>query len=556
MARNNGITINSIMNMDFMSKCNVIAGLKGINNSVSRVNIMADPDAIDWVEEGELLLTTAYSFSKDNIQAQKELIKGCAKKGLAGIGIKIHPYLESLSEELISLANELSFPIIDLYYAVPFSTITTYVFQEIFNRQTLLLQRVETIHEELMNAMLQESSIHDISKIIYKNLNNPIVIKLQFSDDLIFPDSCLEELDKDVLISNALEFYSSYPQIINERKLHEDKILIKDKYIDRMIMPIVVKNRVFGHVFLWGLNTSLGGFDLAVMETASTTMSLKILRDISIIEVENRYRSEFLEDLLSLDKTRRKRAVQRLHLFNLFEENDYTIAVVEFNVNLDKNLKLKLKVDNKHEYIDEIIFGIESILKKIEVTGIVARRADRIEILISFEKNTDKDELLRKFKLNIKDFIYCRYRDLDYKVGIGRSFNGIESVSNSLKDAERAIKTGQILEKDNIIRFDSLGIYKILCQDGVRDELKWFYEETLKPLDDYDNKKSTELVKTLEAYFYCNGNLKKMSDSLFTHYNTVLYRVQRIKEITGKSLDNPDHRLSLEIALKIKKLLI
>ncbi len=53
------------------------------------------------------------------------------------------------------------------------------------------------------------------------------------------------------------------------------------------------------------------------------------------------------------------------------------------------------------------------------------------------------------------------------------------------------------------------------------EELEDFYNTTLKPLSDYDEKKSTELVKTLEAYFEYNGNLTRMSEQLYTHYNTI-----------------------------------
>ncbi len=69
-------------------------------------------------------------------------------------------------------------------------------------------------------------------------------------------------------------------------------------------------------------------------------------------------------------------------------------------------------------------------------------------------------------------------------------------------------------------------------------------------------KKSTELVKTLKAYFEYNGNLTRMSEKLYTHYNTILYRINRINEITGMNLDDPNDRLNLEIALKISELLM
>lgn len=90
----------------------------------------------------------------------------------------------------------------------------------------------------------------------------------------------------------------------------------------------------------------------------------------------------------------------------------------------------------------------------------------------------------------------------------------------------------------------------------LTEELEDFYATTLKPLVDYDNKKSTELVKTLEAYFMFNGNLTRMSEHLYTHYNTILYRINRINEITGMSLDDSNDRLNLEIALKIRELLV
>jgi purine catabolism regulator len=46
-----------------------------------------------------------------------------------------------------------------------------------------------------------------------------------------------------------------------------------------------------------------------------------------------------------------------------------------------------------------------------------------------------------------------------------------------------------------------------------------------------------------------------MSELLFTHYNTVLYRMNRIQEITGKNLENEGDRYGLQTALKIMKIL-
>ena len=42
---------------------------------------------------------------------------------------------------------------------------------------------------------------------------------------------------------------------------------------------------------------------------------------------------------------------------------------------------------------------------------------------------------------------------------------------------------------------------------------------------------------------------------MFTHYNTIIYRIQRIKEITGIDFDEYDERLNLQIALKIHEII-
>lgn len=104
-----------------------------------------------------------------------------------------------------------------------------------------------------------------------------------------------------------------------------------------------------------------------------------------------------------------------------------------------------------------------------------------------------------------------------------------------------------------------------LCLAGIRIKPKRFFErvpesysptptekadklvqETLGSLLEYSLKNREKLLLTLEAYFFCFGNLKKMSETLRTHYNTIIYRIKRIEELTGLSLDNEEDRLTLE----------
>lgn len=129
-------------------------------------------------------------------------------------------------------------------------------------------------------------------------------------------------------------------------------------------------------------------------------------------------------------------------------------------------------------------------------------------------------------------------------------------IYKSYLDAEKALMIGKVLnKKDQVIHFDDLGIFRLFAQNSKEDEFTRFYKEYIEPIVNYDETHGTELLKTLESYFKNNGNLKQVSKDLYTHYNTVIYRIQKIQEILGINLKDAKDRLNVEVALQICKIL-
>jgi purine catabolism regulator len=140
------------------------------------------------------------------------------------------------------------------------------------------------------------------------------------------------------------------------------------------------------------------------------------------------------------------------------------------------------------------------------------------------------------------------------RIGSGRIYKGLSNVHKSLLDATRALEGAMNYLDDDMVFFEEMGIYKVLSNNAIKNELEIFLNDVLEPLMTYDARKDTELIKTLKVYFECNGNLKKMSEVLFTHYNTILYRLSRIQEIIGLSLDDEENRYAIHTALKVHKI--
>lgn len=556
MTGQNGISVEDMLKLEVMGDSNLIAGSKGARNTITRVNIMADPDIIDWVSEGEFLLTTAYFFKKENAEVQKNLIEECSKKKLSGIGIKVHPYLDFLSQEVIDLADELGFPLIDIHYSIPLSDVMLSTIKAIFNKQASLLERIEKVHGRFINVMLNGNGIEELTKIVEENIKNPVILKLNFSHDTIEQLENVDDITRNQIREDVKRFYNPNSSKSKLKKLDEEKMLINGKYVKRMVMPIVVKDNVYGHIFSWSTNTPLGGFDLSIIESATTTIALAVLQELSIKEIEIRYRSEYFEDLISVDSKRKRKALERARFFNLNPSDYYVIEVMSFKFKFDKQENDEYSIDFIQDYINRTVTTVEEIIDYFKIEGIVASKMNGIQILLGFKDKKSIDDRLRRFNDMVVEKLGEKFKNLEVKIGVGRAYKGLINVSKSFADAIKTIRTGRILTERQVVYFDDLGIFKILCQDFLTEELEDFYATTLKPLVDYDNKKSTELVKTLEAYFMFNGNLTRMSEHLYTHYNTILYRINRINEITGMNLDDSNDRLNLEIALKIRELLV
>ncbi|MCF6463059.1 PucR family transcriptional regulator [Clostridium sp. Cult1] len=555
MSRQNGISVEDMLGLEVMENCNMIAGFKGVKNTIARVNIMADPDIFDWVQEGEFLLTTAYFFEKDNVEAQKKLIRNASDKKMAGIGIKVSPYLEALSEEVLNLAEELNFPLIDIHYSIPLSDIMMAIFKEIFNKQASLLERIEKVHERFMEVMLEGKGIGEVTQVIHENIKNPVILNLKFSNQRFSQLKGIDDNTKDELLQDMKRFYDSNDGRSKLKRLDEDKVLVKEKFVKRMVMPIVLKDNVYGHIFTWSTTTPLGGFDLSIIESASTTIALAVLQELSIKEVEIRYRSEFFEDLISVDIKRKKKALDRAHFFNLKPNDYYVIEVMSFKLKFEEEEDDEYFFEYLKDYANTTVMIAEDIMNYLGLKGIVSTKLNGIQILLGFEEPFSINSRLEDFNQRLYEALEEKFKNMEIRIGVGRIYKGLEKVNKSFSDALKTIRTGKVLTNKEVVTFNELGIFKILCQDFLTDELEDFYNTTLKPLVDYDEKKSTELVKTLEAYYKFNGNLTRMSEHLYTHYNTILYRINRIKEITKMELDDPNDRLNLEIALKIRELL-
>ena len=138
-------------------------------------------------------------------------------------------------------------------------------------------------------------------------------------------------------------------------------------------------------------------------------------------------------------------------------------------------------------------------------------------------------------------------------VGIGTAATGIKDLAKSFKEAQVALEVGKVFDTEkSIVSYDNLGIARLIYQLPTTVS-EMFLKEVFKrgSIESLDQ----ETLFTIQKFFENNLNVSETSRKLFVHRNTLVYRLEKIKKLTGLDLREFDHAIIFKVALMVKKYL-
>jgi DNA-binding PucR family transcriptional regulator len=130
----------------------------------------------------------------------------------------------------------------------------------------------------------------------------------------------------------------------------------------------------------------------------------------------------------------------------------------------------------------------------------------------------------------------------------------LEGCRQSYIEACEAIEIGSVLDEERrAYVFEQYLLYRFLRADPAL--VGRFVSAVLGPLIEHDERRRSELVKTLDAYFACDASAKEAGSRLYAHPHTVSYRLKQVERLTGRSLRDPEDKLHLHLAVKALRLM-
>ncbi|MBR7165311.1 MAG: helix-turn-helix domain-containing protein [Clostridia bacterium] len=174
------------------------------------------------------------------------------------------------------------------------------------------------------------------------------------------------------------------------------------------------------------------------------------------------------------------------------------------------------------------------------------------DVVLIHELATGEWEQVEKLARNIVDTIQGEFY-LKVTVGLGTVASTLKDLARAYKEAQAAIEVGKVFDTEkNVVNYENLGIGRLIYQLPTT-LCEMFLNEVFKKgaLESLDR----ETLLTIQCFFENNLNVSETSRKLFVHRNTLVYRLEKIRKITGLDLREFEHAITFKVALMVKKYL-
>ena len=278
-------------------------------------------------------------------------------------------------------------------------------------------------------------------------------------------------------------------------------------------------------IWLVGESADLPGeLTMVALEHGATALAVELERGRGLAEAELRLRRDLTEELLEGTLPDERATLERLQALGIDVSNPARVGVVR----PERDISSTWLLDN------------------VRSAGV--RLATFRQGRVAFVASEDAAWL------EIQERLARVSGDPRLAVGVGSACHTIADYPRSYGEARRAADLGA-RTGERLVRFDELGVLKVLLATEDPAVLESFVDELLGSLVAYDLARRAELVPTLAAYLECGGSVREASVALFIHPSTLKYRLKRIRELSGLDLSDPGVRFQVQLATKARQVL-
>lgn len=513
------VTINWLVQNSGFKNIICLAGKQNVQNEISGVHIMDNPDTVRFFKNGEMVLTTGFSLKDMPIEKRKELIVALKNKNCSGIALKINRYFNEVPAEILEMAEKVGLPVVQIPYEYSLADIEYRIMHQNFVLSNDGLAFANDLYTEITKCLLMGNALNEICNTIQRVTDFTVI----FLDEV---GMVVATAENDYHIGQGSKLFQ-----VSEMKIIQNQF-DQGSYV-------VLQNKIFGTNSLffrmWDLKTNdslLGYFcfiskneeDIMMHIVKAIEYILPLLRiEMFRFKTTNvstiRARNELLEQvLIKHDSSELSTLIHCCELFGFRTDLAYLCVVwQEQGENLDMGIK-NIMQNSLGKRQDEFFIG---------------RIGENTVCILGEKRGIDEPVHIQRGEQLITEVDQLSVDGSKSSCGIGISVKGIEKIWKSYENALLSLKVNKIVQ-DTFESGKKHFWSELIFAHYEELEIEKIYRKTFYKLRRWDDEKNGNLVETLIAYLKNDFSVKETAEKLYIHRNTLNQRLQKIQEIIGE----------------------
>ena len=375
------------------------------------------------------------------------------------------------------------------------------------------LQRSMDIHERLTQVAVSGEGQPGIAKALHELTGMPVAIEDRYGNLSAWAGPGQAD-------PYPKESFAKREHLL--RRLMRDSKPIRDG--ERLVLLVSPRPDLIGVVSLIDPERTADNADLVALEHGATVLSMELARLRSIADTELRLRRDLIHDLLA--GTDDESALARAEALDYDLRRPHRVVIVEGK--------------GRARAHDALLSAVRRAMRQARQAGLFEMWSGNVAIVTAGQ--ADWERLRRAIMSDLGG--QCH-------IGVGGSAVRPSELPRSLREAGLALRLQKtLLPGSGACEYPKLGIFRMLAAIPDLGDVDKFVREWLGSLLDYDARRKAELVHTLTQYLEHGGNYDATAVQLSVHKSTLKYRLQRIRELTGLELNDPDVHFNLQLATR------
>lgn len=449
---------------------------------------------------------------------------------------RVRPFADHEVALLVSLANHAA---IAIENATLFQDVRRVVDElteanAVVQAHSTSIERAADLHERLTTIVLDGGGLTDVASTLTDFLGGSILVLDPRGRALAAAGD--DPLVESVRVSGTLPEPSPAAHAVREARLlstdsrRTRRFPASEAGPAACATPIVAGGELLAVLLLIRDRPDVS--DIRSLERAALVTAVMLLSERTVAEAEHRLRGEIFEDLLGSPHHDPEGLERRAILVGLTLGRSHVVMAARSRDSLSRR---------------RITDAASTFAAR--QGGLAGEYRGNVVVLVPGD--ADPSETARSLADHMS-----RAVDTLITVGAATAAPGVDGIVEAHQDAAHCLDVLLALDRDGEGASPSdLGIYALLFHRTGREELHRFVHRLIGPVIDYDTQRGGDLVRTLLAYFACDGSLNRTATHLYIHVNTLYQRIDRVTALLGPPWRHGDHALQVHLALKIHKVL-